>query len=172
MKPAGRVRGRDMERLHRDRQTLSRAAWPSRAKELKGGETGKQPAAATIRLHMDMLPLQRGTTRFTNGYPSQYCAAGQRVSPLLKLLAVALRSVFLVILAALAVRASLPQAESIWTIYDEPRDAVRLALGFVVIVWIVDLLFRRPRDAQGYRTWVYLGAVLVPLTLAALVAFW
>jgi hypothetical protein len=103
---------------------------------------------------------------------SDAAAARQRVSPQLKLSAVALRSVFLITLAALAVRVSLPQAESIWTIYDEPRDAVRLVLGFVVIVWIVYHLFRRPRDAQGYRTWVYLGTVLVPLTLAALVAFW
>jgi hypothetical protein len=99
-------------------------------------------------------------------------AAGQRVSPQLKLLAVALRSVFLITLAVLTVRASLPQAESIWTIYDEPRDAVRLVLGFVVIIWIVYLLFRRPRDAQGYRTWMYLGIILVPLMLAALAAFW
>jgi hypothetical protein len=103
---------------------------------------------------------------------SDTAAARQRVSPQLKLSAVVLRSIFLITLAALAVRVSLPQAESIWTIYDEPRDAVRLALGFVVIGWIVYHLFRRPKDAQGYRTWVYLGTVLVPLTLAALVAFW
>jgi hypothetical protein len=103
---------------------------------------------------------------------SDAAAAGQRVSPQLKLVAVVLRSIFLITLAALAVRVSLPQAESIWTIYDEPRDAVRLVLGFVVIVWIVYHLFRRPRDAQGYRTWMYLGIILVPLTLAALVAFW
>jgi heme A synthase len=103
---------------------------------------------------------------------SDIAAARQRVSPQLKLLAVALRSVFLIALGALAVRVSLPQAESVWTIYDEPRDAVRLVLGFVVIAWIVYHLFRRPSDAQGYRTWVYLGTVLVPLTLAALAAFW
>ena len=90
----------------------------------------------------------------------------------LRIAAVALRSVFLITLVALAVRVSLPQSEKIWTIYDEPRDAVRLILGFVVSVWIVYHLFRLPRDAQGYRIWARLGIILVPLTLATLFAFW
>ena len=98
--------------------------------------------------------------------------ARQRVSPQLKISAVALRSVFLITLVVLAVRVSLPQSEKIWTIYDEPRDAVRLILGFVVSVWIVYHLFRLPRDEQGYRIWAHLGIILVPLTLATLFAFW
>ena len=103
---------------------------------------------------------------------SNTAAARQRVSPQLKISAVALRSVFLITLVVLAVRVSLPQSEKIWTIYDEPRDAVRLILGFVVSVWIVYHLFRLPRDEQGYRIWARLGIILVPLTLATLFAFW
>jgi hypothetical protein len=83
-----------------------------------------------------------------------------------------LRSSFLIALIAIVVRVSLPQSESIWTIYDEPRDAVRLFLGFVVTVWIVYHLFRLPKDAQGQRIWAYLGIILVPLTLAALLVIW
>jgi hypothetical protein len=49
--------------------------------------------------------------------------------------------------------ASLPQSENIWTIYDEPVDAVRLVLGLLVSAWIVYHLFRLPKDEQGYRTW-------------------
>jgi hypothetical protein len=69
-------------------------------------------------------------------------------------------SSFLIALIAIVVRVSFPQSESIWTIYDEPRDAVRLFLGFVVTVWIVYHLFRLPKDARGYRIWAYLGIIL------------
>ena len=83
-----------------------------------------------------------------------------------------LRSSFLIALVAIVARVSFPQSESIWTIYDEPRDAVRLILGFVVSVWIVYHLFRLPREAQGYRIWASLGIALVPLTLAMLFVIW
>ena len=66
----------------------------------------------------------------------------------------------------------IPVDHGIWTIYDEPRDAVRLILGFVVSVWIVYHLFRLPREAQGYRIWASLGIALVPLTLAMLFVIW
>ena len=84
--------------------------------------------------------------------------------PLLKMAAIVLRSLFLIILLAVVARVSLPQAEAIRTIYDEPRDAVRLLLGLLVVAWIVYHLFRLPKDG----TWAYLGIVLVPLMLALL----
>jgi len=90
----------------------------------------------------------------------------------LRIAAIVLRSSFLIALVAIVARVSFPQSESIWTIYDEPRDAVRLILGFVVSVWIVYHLFRLPRDAQGYRIWASLGIALVPLTLAMLFVIW
>jgi|SRR5271166_3459624 len=99
-------------------------------------------------------------------------AAEQEVSRPLKIAAVLLRSAFLIALVVLVVRVSLPQNESIWTVYDTLGDVVRLLLGLLVIVWILYHLFRLPKDAQGYRTWTYLGLVLVPLTLVALFAFW
>ena len=100
-------------------------------------------------------------------------AAAQRVSRPLKVAAVILRSTFLIALVVLTARVSLPQNESIWTVYDTLGDLVRLALGLLVSIWILYHLFRLPRGgAQGYRTWAYLGIVLVPLTLAALFALW
>jgi hypothetical protein len=100
-------------------------------------------------------------------------AATQRVSRPLKVAAVILRSTFLIALVVLTARVSLPQNESIWTVYDTLGDLVRLALGLLVSIWILYHLFRLPRGgAQGYRTWAYLGIVLVPLTLAALFALW
>ena len=88
----------------------------------------------------------------------------------MKMAAIVLRSLFLIILLAVVARVSLPQAEAIRTIYDEPRDAVRLLLGLLVVAWIVYHLFRLPRDAQAYRIWAYLGIALVPLMLVVLYA--
>jgi hypothetical protein len=41
-----------------------------------------------------------------------------------------------------------------------------------VCLWIVVHLFMLPKDAEGYRTWVYLGLVLAPLAWAAAIAIW
>ena len=101
------------------------------------------------------------------GAHSNTKAAEKAVPRPLKIAAVVLRSVFLIALVVLVARVSLPQSEHIWTIYDEPIDVVRLFIGFLVSVWIVYHLFKLPKDAQGLRTWAYLGIVLVPLTLAA-----
>ena len=99
-------------------------------------------------------------------------AAEKEVSHPLKVAAVMLRSLFLIALVVLLARVSLPQSENIWTIYDEPRDAVRLLLALVAGVWIVYHLFRLPTDARGYRTWAYMGILLVPLTLVVLFSVW
>jgi hypothetical protein len=107
------------------------------------------------------------------GTHSDVAAAGQGVSRPLKIAAVVLRSVFLITLLVLTTRVSLPQNESIWTVYDTLGDMTRLVLGLMVSVWILYHLFRLPRGgAQGYRTWTYLGIILVPLTLAVIFALW
>jgi hypothetical protein len=107
------------------------------------------------------------------GAHSDIAAAEQGVSRPLRIAAVVLRSAFLITLLVLTARVSLPQNESIWTVYDTLGDMARLVLGLSVSAWILYHLFRLPRGgAQGYRTWAYLGIILVPLTLAVLFAFW
>src|SRR3984893_12291686 len=69
-----------------------------------------------------------------------------------------LRSVFLIALAVLTFRVALPQNETIATAYDTPNDLIRLALGFAVCCQLLVELFRMPRDAGGYRSWLYIGA--------------
>ena len=54
----------------------------------------------------------------------------------MKIAAVLLRSAFLIAPVVLVVRVSLPQNESIWTVYDTLGDVVRLLLGLLVIVWM------------------------------------
>jgi hypothetical protein len=86
----------------------------------------------------------------------------QEVSYSLKIAAIALRSLFFISLVAVTVRVSLPQSETIWTIFDEPADLARLLIGLLASVWIVYYMFRPPMGGtQGYRTWLYLGTILV-----------
>ena len=89
-----------------------------------------------------------------------------------RILGLALRTVFIVALLLITIRVSLPQNETIWTAYDTPADLVRLALGVGVCVWIVMQLFRVPRDISGYRTWLYLGLAAVPFAIICVLGIW
>jgi hypothetical protein len=90
----------------------------------------------------------------------------------LRILAIILRALFIGALVAVTVRVSSPQSESLVSVHETPGDLIRLALGFAVCLWIVIHLFMRPRTAEGYRTWAYLGLVVAPLALAAAIAIW
>jgi len=90
----------------------------------------------------------------------------------LRVLAIVLRALFIGALVAVTVRVSSPQSESIWSIYETPGDLIRLALGFGVCLWILFHLFMLPKDAEGYRTWIYLGVIVIPFALALAFAVW
>jgi hypothetical protein len=72
----------------------------------------------------------------------------------LRIAGIVLRSIFLCALLVVTVWVSLPQNESIWSVYETPGDLVRVALGFIVCVWILFHLFMLPKNAEGYRTWI------------------
>src|SRR5260370_27258425 len=90
----------------------------------------------------------------------------------LRVLAMALRAVFIGALVVVTVRVSSPQSETFSSVYETPGDLIRLALGLGVCLWIVIHLFMLPKDAEGYRTWVYLGLVVAPLALAVRCSIW
>jgi hypothetical protein len=90
----------------------------------------------------------------------------------LRILAIVLRALFIGALIAVTVRVSSPQSETLSSVYETPGDLIRLALGFAVGLWIVIHLFMLPRTAEGYRTWVYLGLVVVPLAWAVAIYIW
>jgi hypothetical protein len=90
----------------------------------------------------------------------------------LRILAFVLRALFIGALVAITVRVSSPQSESLASVYETPADLIRLALGLAVSVWIVFHLFMLPRTAEGYKTWVYLGLVVAPLTWAVAIIVW
>jgi hypothetical protein len=82
------------------------------------------------------------------------------------------RSVFIAILIAITARVASPQIEHIWAIWETPGDFVRVAIGFAVCVWLVVHLFILPKDAGGYRTWLYLGVVIIPLSALCAFVIW
>jgi hypothetical protein len=91
----------------------------------------------------------------------------------LRITAILLRTAFILILMALVIGVSQPQSETIWSAYETPGDLVRLWLGIGACVWLGWQLFTGgPKDTHGYRTWLYLGLVLVPFSLICLVAVW
>jgi hypothetical protein len=65
-----------------------------------------------------------------------------------------------------------PQSETVWSAYETPGDLVRIALGLAVCLWMLINLFMLPKDAEGYRTWLYLGLVVVPFALICAFAVW
>lgn len=107
--------------------------------------------------------------------PSEYpahSAPPDAVPAGLQIAATILRAAFIGALMLITVSVSLPQNETIWTAYDTPGDLVRLLLGFAVCVWLIIQLFKGPKDAGGYRTWLYLGLVAVPFAVVCLVYLW
>jgi hypothetical protein len=76
---------------------------------------------------------------------------------------VAVRTIFLLVLTVLTARVASPQIERLSTIYETPGDLIRVVMGFGVCAWFVVNLFILPKDAGAYRTWMYMGLVLLPL---------
>lgn len=88
----------------------------------------------------------------------------------LRIAATLLRTGFICLLVMVTLRVSMPQSTTIWTVYDSPRDLIRLALGVVVSIWLVFQFFRVPNDAHAHKTWIYLGLALIPVALVCLLA--
>lgn len=92
--------------------------------------------------------------------------------PVSRVAATLLRTVFICLMIGVTLRVAMPQSETIWTAYDTLPDLIRLALGVVVSIFLVAQLFYGPKDANAYRTWLYLGLAAVPIALVLLVVVW
>ena len=99
--------------------------------------------------------------------PSQSELSGR-----LRIAGLILRAVFIVTLLVVTVHVSMPQSETIWTAYDTPGDLIRLILGLAVSIGIVIQLFTAPKDAQAYRTWLYLGVAAIPFAVICIIGIW
>jgi hypothetical protein len=85
---------------------------------------------------------------------------------------VAFRTLFIIALAILTARVSMPQIEKLWSVFETPDDLIRVALGFALCVWCLVNLFILPKDAEAYRTWFYLGLAVLPLALLCTFVVW
>ena len=84
----------------------------------------------------------------------------------------AVRTIFIVILIVVTARVANPQVEHMWTIWETPGDVIRVALGAGVCFWLIIHIFILPKDAVGYRTWLYLGLIILPLSVLCAFAIW
>ena len=106
------------------------------------------------------------------GTTSETSSPAEKISPALRIASTLLRTVFICIVVLITFVVSMPQNETIWTVYDTPLDLVRLLLGLAVCFWLAVQLFKGPVDVHGYRTWLYLGIIAIPFAMICLVAVW
>ena len=85
---------------------------------------------------------------------------------------VAVRTLFLIVLTVITARVASPQMEHLSSLYETPGDLIRVLLGFGVCAWFIVNLFILPKDAGAYRTWMYLGVVILPLSLLCAFVVW
>ncbi len=104
--------------------------------------------------------------------PPDSKAPASNVSPGLRIASNVLRALFVACLLLITLRVSMPQNETIWTVYDTPGDLLRMVLGLAVCAWLVVHFFKAPRDASHYRIWLYLGIFAVPFAVVCLIAVW
>jgi hypothetical protein len=85
---------------------------------------------------------------------------------------IAVRTLFILLIAVLTARVASPQIETLRSLLDTPDDLIRVLLGFAVCVWCVINLFILPKDAEAYRVWIYLGVAILPLSVLCAVVVW
>ncbi len=85
---------------------------------------------------------------------------------------VASRTLFLLVLTVMTARVASPQIEHFRSVYETPGDLIRVLLGLGVCAWFVVNLFILPRDAGAYRTWMYLGIAILPLSVLCAFVVW
>ncbi len=85
---------------------------------------------------------------------------------------VAVRTLFLIVLTVITARVSSPQMEHISSLYETPGDLIRVLMGLGVCTWFIVNLFILPKDAGAYRTWMYLGLAVIPLSVLCAIVIW
>ena len=90
----------------------------------------------------------------------------------LKLSGTIARTIFILVLVLVTIRVASPQVETYRSILETPDDFVRVLLGVVVCMWCMINLFILPKDAEAYRTWIYLGLAILPLSVLCAFVAW
>ena len=74
--------------------------------------------------------------------------------------------------AIITARVASPQIERLSSVYGTPSDLVRVLVGVGVCAWLIINLFILPKDSGAYRTWMYLGLGVIPLSMLCAVVVW
>jgi hypothetical protein len=85
---------------------------------------------------------------------------------------VAVRTIFLLVLTILTARVASPQIERLTSLHETPGDLIRVLMGLGVCSWFIVHLFILPKDAGAYRTWMYLGLAVLPLSVLCAFVVW
>jgi hypothetical protein len=85
---------------------------------------------------------------------------------------VAVRTIFLIVMAVITARVASPQVENLRSLLETPSDLLRVGLGLTVCLWLLANIFILPKDIEAYRTWTYLGPALLPLSLLCAFVAW
>jgi hypothetical protein len=115
-----------------------------------------------MRANMNLEANQPNTARKSDPKPSVRVWIG----------GVAFRTLFLIVLTVITARVASPQMEHISSLYETPGDLIRVLIGFGVCGWFIVNLFILPKDAGAYRTWMYLGLAVLPLSLLCAFVVW
>jgi hypothetical protein len=163
-------RTRDPLKLYMQRTKYLYAIFISAGRRpiLLAGSFLQKPTNVGVEEAMSWMPIEwarRATSREAKS-PVSKIPTGLRIA------GTVLRTIFIVAVLLVTLRVSMPQSETFWTVYETPGDLIRLALGLAVCVWLVAQLFTVPKDAQAYRTWLYLGLAAVPFALICVFAVW
>jgi hypothetical protein len=108
------------------------------------------------------IPLRATTTEPT----------GSKISAGVRIGGMAARAIFIIVLTVITARVASPQVENIRSVFETPGDLIRVALGFAACAWFVTHIFILPKDADAYRTWLYLGLAVLPLSLLCAFVIW
>ncbi len=106
-----------------------------------------------------------------NGQPAPQKPSNPNSGPL-RVTGRIFRALFIILLIVVTARVSSPQLETVWTAFETPSDVALMTLGFLVCLWLVIHLFTPPKDPDPYRTWFYLGLVLLPLGVICAIVIW
>jgi len=115
-----------------------------------------------MRTDTNLQPDQRPEAEKADSRPQPYVWLGGVVG----------RTLFLIALIILTARVASPQIERLSSVYETPGDLIRVLMGVAVCAWFVVNLFILPKDADAYRTWMYLGLVLLPLAILCTFVVW
>jgi hypothetical protein len=85
---------------------------------------------------------------------------------------VVVRTIFLIIMTVITVRVAGPQVETLRSVLETPSDLLRVGLGLTVCLWLVANIFILPKDTEAFRTWLYLGPAVLPLSLLCAYVAW